>query len=147
MKKRIYGFLLLVVFLSALLPVCLAEAMPGETWVSTEEWVPPVIDEADVLENAPWLLVLKTAQEEIGYVEGPNNKSKYGKWIGDKYCAWCAEFLTWCVNETDQRCGTSLMNSIFPHYGHPKDGAPWFLERERFISAHSRFPPRTNGCG
>lgn len=140
MKKRIFGFLLLMVFLSALVPVCLAEAPSGRTWVPTEEWVPPVIDETDALENAPWLLVLKTAQEEIGYVEGPNNKSKYGKWIGDEYCAWCAEFLTWCVNETDQRYGTSLMNNVFPHYGHPKDGAPWFLERERFISAHSRVP-------
>ena len=69
----------------------------------TSEWEPPVITE-DCIETEPWLLVLKIAQEEIGYVEGPlNNQSKYGEWFCQRRVAWCAEFLTWCVNEADTR--------------------------------------------
>ena len=135
-------FMILILIAGAivLIPAGFAASAGEGSCVPTEEWVPPVIDENDALENSPWLLVLKIAQEEIGYVEGPGNKSKYGKWFGDEYAAWCAEFLSWCVNEADTRYGTSLMNNVFPHYGHPKDGAPWFLQRERFISSKSRVP-------
>ena len=138
LKKFI--LLILILGFAALIPAGFAAFAEGGSYVPTEEWVPPVINESSALESSPWLLVLKIAQEEIGYVEGPNNKSKYGKWFGDEYTAWCAEFLTWCVNEADERYGTSLMDNVFPHYGHPKDGAPWFLQRERFISSKDRVP-------
>ena len=134
-------FLVIPLLFSAALSSARAEGNAGRVFVATADWVPPVIDEEEALKNEPWLLVLKTAQEEIGYVEGPReDQSKYGEWFGDKYTAWCAEFLTWCVNTTDERYGTDLMKRVFPYYGHPRDGAPWFLQRERFVTSTSRVP-------
>lgn len=100
----------------------------------TSEWEPPVITE-DCIETEPWLLVLKVAQEEIGYTEGPlNNQTKYGEWFCQRRVAWCAEFLTWCVSEADTRYGTHLLRNVYPWYGASKEGAPWFMERGRFVS-------------
>ena len=108
--------------------------------VPTSEWKPPVITEA-CRETEPWLLVLKIAQEELGYVEGPrSNQTKYGEWFSGGRPAWCAEFLTWCVNEADERYGTDLMNNVFPWYGLKKEGAPWFIQRGRFISITGSIP-------
>lgn len=100
----------------------------------TSEWEPPVITE-DCIDTEPWLLVLKVAQEEIGYTEGPlSNQTKYGEWFCQRRVAWCAEFLTWCVNEADTRYGTNLLRNVYPWYGASKEGAPWFMERGRFVS-------------
>lgn len=108
--------------------------------VPTSEWEPPVITKA-CRETEPWLLVLKIAQEELGYVEGPrSNQTKYGEWFNGGRPAWCAEFLTWCVNEADMRYGTNLMNNVFPWYGLKKEGAPWFIQRGRFISITGSIP-------
>ena len=127
------GMLMLVLMICAV--------STGETYVPTAEWEPPVIDEAEVKETAPWLLVLKVAQEEIGYTEGPHeDESKYGEWFGDRLTAWCAEFLTWCVHEADERYGTKIMDIIYPYYGSPKTGAPWFIQRERFVTSTSKIP-------
>ena len=113
----------------------------AEEYVPTAEWEPPVIDEADALANAPYLLVLKVAQEEIGYVEGPYvDETKYGEWFGDRQTAWCAEFLTWCVHTADERYGTNLMDTVYPYYGISEEGAPWFNQRERFITSTSKSP-------
>ncbi|MBR2661976.1 MAG: CHAP domain-containing protein [Clostridia bacterium] len=136
MKRGILTAFFLMAFLAV--SACACEA---EEYVPTAEWEPPVINEEEVSASEPWLLVLKTAQEEIGYVEGPHeDETKYGEYMGDRLTAWCAEFLTWCVNETDERYGTRLMDDVYPYYGHPKKGAPWFIQRERFISSTGKLP-------
>lgn len=106
----------------------------------TETWEPPVIDES-VKDTEPWMLVIKIAQEELGYTEGPGrDESKYGTWYAGKRTAWCAEFLTWCVNEADRRYGTSMLHNLFPFYGKSREGAPWFIQRERFVCAGTQVP-------
>ena len=108
---------------------------------ATETWEPPVIDVDAVKDTEPWLLAIKVAQEEIGYVEGPRkDESKYGDWYAGKRVAWCAEFLTWCVHEADQRYGTSLLENVYPRYGRAKEGAPWFVARGRFVTDDDRIP-------
>lgn len=125
--KRI---LMLMLCLMLVHPACAEET----DYPLTSEWEPPVITK-DCIETEPWLLVLKIAQEEIGYVEGPlNNQSKYGEWFCQRRVAWCAEFLTWCVNEADTRYGTELLRNVYPWYGTSKEGAPWFMARGRFVS-------------
>ena len=127
--------------LAALLCLLLSAACGESAYVPTAEWQPPVIDEQEALASAPWLLVLKVAQEEVGYVEGPaKDESKYGAWFGDRITAWCAEFCTWCVNEADSRYGTAMLHTLFPFYGKPVDGAPWYIQRERFVCAGTRVP-------
>ncbi len=108
--------------------------------VSTEAWTPPdLTDFTDT--DSPELLVLKVAQEELGYEEGPlSNQTKYGEWFCGGRVAWCSEFLTWCVDQVDQRYGTALMDTVFPYYGGPSTGAPFFIQKGRFISDTGQVP-------
>ena len=77
-----------------------------------------------------WLL--EVASEEVGYREGDHGWSKYGEWAGDPYCQWCAEFLCWCVDQVDQRHGSSLLNTFFPRYSGSNTGRDWFIRAGRF---------------
>lgn len=77
--------------------------------------------------------LLGIARGELGYVEGSNNYSKYGEWSGDPNAAWCAEFICWCVNQTDLRHKQSLLNSIYPKYSGQNTGKEWFIARGRFL--------------
>ena len=43
--------------------------------------------------------VVDIAKSQLGYQEGPNNDSKYGKWYGLNNQSWCAMFVSWCFNE------------------------------------------------
>lgn len=40
--------------------------------------------------------IIKIAEGEIGYVENPGNKTKYGKWFGLDGLPWCGMFVSWC---------------------------------------------------
>lgn len=84
--------------------------------------------------------LLSVAVEEIGYTEGPNNHTKYGEWSGDANAAWCAEFICWCVDQTDQRFGTSLLNAVYPNYGGQNVGRDWFIARGRFVYRKGNCP-------
>ena len=133
-------------FLALIIAACCfclgAAAQSMDEIIATDVWTPPDLTYLD--ENSPpELLVLKVAQEEIGYVEGPlPDESKYGAWFSGGRAAWCAEFLTWCVDQVDQRYQTKLMNNVFPWYGASKEGAPFFIEKGRFISDDGKLPTR-----
>lgn len=106
--------ILAVLLLLALLPA-LPAAGEERTFVSTQDWQPPEIVPEEVIDTEPWLLALKIAQEEVGYVEGPGkDESKYGTWFANKNVAWCAEFLSWCAHEADARYGTEIYKKIYP---------------------------------
>lgn len=78
-------------------------------------------------------LLLNVARAELGYLEGGNNYSKYGEWAGDPNAAWCAEFVCWCVNQTDLQHGLELLNSVYPNYSGQNTGKEWFIARGRFL--------------
>ncbi len=78
-------------------------------------------------------LLLEVARGELGYVEGGNNYSKYGEWSGDPNAAWCAEFVCWCVNQTDRRNGLTLLEQVYPNYSGQNTGKEWFIARGRFL--------------
>jgi hypothetical protein len=44
-------------------------------------------------------LVIDVAALEVGYKEGANNNTKYGKWYGLNYNPWCAMFVSWCFTK------------------------------------------------
>ncbi len=77
--------------------------------------------------------LLAVAGEEVGYREGDHGWSKYGAWAGDAYAQWCAEFLCWCVDQTDLRYGTHLLNKVYPRYSGQNTGRAWFIREGRFI--------------
>ena len=77
-------------------------------------------------------LLIEVASEEVGYREEEHGKSKYGEWAGDPYCQWCAEFICWCVDQTDQRYGTALLNNVYPCYSGSNSGRNWFIRAGRY---------------
>ena len=43
--------------------------------------------------------IIKHAESQIGYIEQPGNKTKFGKWFGWDGVAWCAIFVSWCYDK------------------------------------------------
>jgi hypothetical protein len=133
------AFLVLALFLFLILA---ASGAAEEEIVSTADWTPPDLSHLEA-DAPPELLLLKVAQEEVGYVEGPlPDESKYGTWFSEGRVAWCAEFITWCVDQVDKRYGKELLGDLYPRYGGSKDGAPFFMKKGRFISDDGKLPTR-----
>lgn len=42
------------------------------------------------------LKIVKEAEKELGYIEEPGNKTKFGKWFGFDSVPWCGMFVSWC---------------------------------------------------
>ena len=42
--------------------------------------------------------VIKEARKHLGYTEGANKDNIFGKWYGANHTAWCAEFVSYCLN-------------------------------------------------
>ncbi len=127
-----------ILFLLILTPVGAFAGMDGPL-VLTSEWLPPSLSSADV--QAPELLVLRVAQEEVGYREGPRrDESKYGDWFGKRRTAWCSEFVTWCVHQADVRFGTRMLGDLYPRSGYSGDSARFYINAGRFISDTGRLP-------
>lgn len=113
--RRILPLLLLLLLLPRL--------SAGEVEVLAPRW--PVPDAVSRL--------LDVASEEVGYTEEEHGRTKYGEWVGDPYCQWCAEFLCWCVDQTDQRYGTSLLKKSYPLYSGSNEGRAWFIRAGRYV--------------
>lgn len=79
-------------------------------------------------------MLLDVARGELGYTESKNGRTKYGEWVGDPTCQWCAEFLCWCVDQVDQKSGTQLLEKIYPLYGAQNVGRNWFIREGRYIA-------------
>lgn len=43
-------------------------------------------------------LVIAEAKKHLGYVEGPKKDNIFGKWYGSNGTAWCAAFVSYCLN-------------------------------------------------
>ena len=84
--------------------------------------------------------LLEVARGELGYTEGAHSFTKYGLWSGDANAEWCAEFICWCVDQVDQRYGTSLLNVVYPNYSGQNTGRDWFIERGRFVYRKGNCP-------
>lgn len=39
------------------------------------------------------------AKTHVGYVEGAKKDNMFGKWYGLNHTAWCAEFVSYCMNK------------------------------------------------
>lgn len=76
--------------------------------------------------------LLQVASEEVGYTED-HGRTKYGAWAGDPAAQWCAEFQCWCVDQVDQRWGTSLLRNVYPFYTSSNTGKNWFIRAGRYV--------------
>lgn len=43
--------------------------------------------------------IIGVALTQVGYREGSNNYTKYGKWYGSPNSPWCGMFVSWCANQ------------------------------------------------
>ena len=114
--------LLCSLFLSFLLLLACFSTALGD-----EERIPPVYTVPDYVEH-----LLTVASGEVGYTED-HGYTKYGTWAGDPAAQWCAEFQCWCVDQVDQRWGTSLLRNIYPYYTSSNTGRSWFIREGRYV--------------
>ncbi|HBP25391.1 MAG TPA: hypothetical protein DD618_00340, partial [Acholeplasmatales bacterium] len=63
--------------------------------------------------------LVETALSQEGYVEGPNNDTKYGDWYGLSNAEWCAMFVSWCANQS------GITTTIIPKYASCSLGREW----------------------
>ena len=70
--------------------------------------------------------LIEIASTQLGYVEGPNNDTKYGTWYGLPNEEWCAMFVSWCANQS------GISTEIIPRYASCTVGRNWFEERGLF---------------
>ena len=118
------GFACLLALLGLVFPALGEEpSSPLEEEIIQPQW--------EVPDYVSWLLEI--AGEEVGYREGDHGYSKYGEWSGDPYAQWCAEFLCWCVDQTDQRYGTQLLERVYPLYSGSNTGRSWFISQGRYV--------------
>lgn len=123
-------------------PASLPEDAPDQVYAASD------VSEADTDEEridtgeVPGFVekLLEVASGEIGYTEGPNNRTKYGEWSGDPNAAWCAEFVCWCIHQVDERYGTELLGSVYPNWGSQNVGRDWFIKRGRFVYRKGNCP-------
>lgn len=54
--------------------------------------------------------LLTVARGEIGYVERPGNRTKYGAWYGLDRQPWCAIFVAWCCSRVGRNVRTLAEN-------------------------------------
>lgn len=72
--------------------------------------------------------VLRVARGQLGYVEGPNNDTKFGRWFGLNHQPWCAMFVSWVAAESDTA-------DIIPKNAYTPAGVAWFRDRGRYNRA------------
>ena len=95
--------------------------------LAEEKKVDPAWPVPDYVEH-----LLQVASEEVGYTED-HGRTKYGTWAGDPAAQWCAEFQCWCVDQVDQRWGTSLLRNVYPFYTSSNTGKNWFIRAGRYV--------------
>ena len=66
-------------------------------------------------EQSPIDVLIEIASAEVGYHEGPNNKTKFGDTMHalqpsnmDRNAPWCDAFVDWCVLQTCKRFGMGV---------------------------------------
>ena len=85
-----------------------------------------------VPEYVEWLL--ETARGELGTAESRSQTTKYGAWAGNPSAEWCAEFLCWCVSQTDSAHHVKMLNVLYPNYSGSNTGRDWYLAQGRYVS-------------
>lgn len=140
MKKTLsivtIGSILLLALLLPALSVQ-AEALPQFTpeLKEGEELIQPAYEVPEYVQQ-----LLSVAREELGYTEGKYGRTKYGEWVGDPTCQWCAEYLCWCVDQTDKRFSQELLYNVYPMYGASNVGRNWFIAQGRYIARTGHVP-------
>lgn len=71
--------------------------------------------------------MIKIAKSQIGYKEGANNDTIFGRLYGLNHQPWCAMFITWCR-------GPAGCTKIIPRHAYTPAGAQWFKAKGQYHS-------------
>ena len=77
------------------------------------------------------MIVIDTAQLEVGYQETGNNDTKYGKWYGLNNQPWCAMFVSWCFAQAD--LSELVAAQTKKGFASCDAGLKWFAKRNKLI--------------
>jgi len=82
--------------------------------------------------------LIEVAIAEIGYVEKPVNRTKYGEFMNADSLPWCGSFVNWCAHEA----GVKLPSMVSTAMGAErlKDVGRWHSKPERGDLAFFDFP-------
>ena len=70
--------------------------------------------------------MMRVAISQRGYIEGRNNNTKYGKWIGANYQAWCASYVSWVGYEASRQFGDS---NVIPYSSNAANLQDWIVSK------------------
>lgn len=75
--------------------------------------------------------VVDIAKSQLGYKEGPNNQTPYGKWYGLDHNPWCAMFVSWCYAEAGLI--KSVAASTKKGFAGCDAGLKWFVKKGKSV--------------
>jgi cell wall-associated NlpC family hydrolase len=75
--------------------------------------------------------VVDIARQEIGFQEGKNNDTKFGKWYGLNNNAWCAMFVSWCFVQAG--LGKQVAASTKKGFASCDAGLKWFAKKNKLV--------------
>ena len=75
--------------------------------------------------------LLDIAKAEVGYKEGKNNDTKYGKWFGANNQPWCAMFVSWCFSQAGLLAKVTAQNS--KGFASCDVGLKWFTRKNKLV--------------
>lgn len=76
-------------------------------------------------------MIVNIAKEQLGYEEGTNNDTKYGKWYGLNHQPWCAMFVSWVFNKAGLSKRVAASNS--KGFASCDAGLKWFTAKDRLV--------------
>ena len=76
-------------------------------------------------------LIYSIAYNEIGYIEEPVNKTKYGKWYGLNEQPWCAMFVSWVYAQIGE--SKKIAASSRKGFASCSAGLSWFAKRNKLV--------------
>lgn len=75
--------------------------------------------------------VVAQAKSQLGYQEGENNDTMYGKWYGLNHQPWCAMFVSWCFTQADM--GTLIPAQTKKGFASCDAGMKWFAKKNKLV--------------
>lgn len=70
--------------------------------------------------------IIRVAAAEIGYKEGKNNATKYGKWYGMDNNPWCMMFVSWCAAQA------GISTAVVPKLAYVPYAVDFYRDRNRY---------------
>jgi len=75
--------------------------------------------------------VVDIAQSQLGYKEGPNNDSMYGKWFGLNNQPWCAMYVSWCFAQVGMTSKVAAQTK--KGFASCDAGLKWFTKNNKLV--------------